>query len=675
MSYQVINPFIQFVDPKNGNPLSAGSIYFGRQDSDPKNQPANRINVYAVQDNGSEVLLSQPITLNGAGQPQYSGSVKQIKISLYAGESAYSIQLFNKSGSQKGYSPRVSGLIDVASLASQTSTVSIAGVLASHVGQVADSYVTPEQFGAVGDMVADDSTAIENWLASNKPLALIRLATYRLTREINMPANPIIIVGLGRLPVYAYELPIFNDVQKLPTFYIDHNGSDAFRFRQNSSARGSYFFGFNVIRKPGSTCIRAFGFDVSGVVTSGPLYGYDCTFERIGVFDFASAFDMYIGTTSIEPTMADITIKDSVINRNGWICRNLNGTAWNMFRFIDNKAGQQINGGLDISAHSVIESGNLLEGMPNPVKITGGYEGANLGGSYFEANTGLALYNIQSLRGPYSIDPCTILAASSVSTYVLCGNSSETYSPYQVVGEPCYNATFPNLDGIVNSIPEINTASIGLSYCSKMESRFTTVPPSVKTSAIYRASVGVERGTSPMDGKAMVTESFVTSGSPAARTVPIIAAANDYVVLTMMIKHTGAPAAASYFTVDVNGTNAAGSRDYSFGDEDLHIKKGDWKLFTVAVRPSVAVTSIVLRIYPYGAPSVAGINVEFSGITAYSCSSVNSVRPYVNSLALNSVTSTPATGTWAIGDILTNATPAAGGQSTFCFTSSGWVYG
>lgn len=101
MSYQVINPFIQFVDPINGKPLSAGSVYFGRQDSDPKNQPANRINVYAVQDNGTEVLLSQPIQLNGAGQPQYSGSVKQIRVDLYAGELAYAIQYLARMARKK----------------------------------------------------------------------------------------------------------------------------------------------------------------------------------------------------------------------------------------------------------------------------------------------------------------------------------------------------------------------------------------------------------------------------------------------------------------------------------------------------------------------------------------------------------------------------------------------
>lgn len=112
MSYQVINPFIQFVDTANGQPLGAGQLYFGRQDSDPKNQPANRINVYAVQDNGSEVLLSQPITLNAAGQPQYNGSVKQIKVELYAGENSYAVQVFSKSGAQKGYSSRVYPPID-----------------------------------------------------------------------------------------------------------------------------------------------------------------------------------------------------------------------------------------------------------------------------------------------------------------------------------------------------------------------------------------------------------------------------------------------------------------------------------------------------------------------------------------------------------------------------------
>jgi hypothetical protein len=146
MSYQVINPFIQFVDPTNGNPLSAGSVYFGRTDSDPKNQPTNRINVYAVQDNGSEVLLSQPITLNGAGQPQFNGSVKQLKVEIFSGESSYALQLYSKGAALKGYTPRVPALIDSASLAAVNSTVLIGGQEAEQIAKQA----TAQQLTLIG---------------------------------------------------------------------------------------------------------------------------------------------------------------------------------------------------------------------------------------------------------------------------------------------------------------------------------------------------------------------------------------------------------------------------------------------------------------------------------------------------------------------------------------------
>lgn len=153
MSYQVINPFIQFVDPINGNPLSAGQVYFGRKDSDPKNQPSNRIDVYAVQDNGSEVLLSQPITLNGAGQPQYSGSVKQLKIVLNQLDDSYCIQLFNKNGAQKGYTPRVEPLATVISIVSThndlASLVADTGVMVGALYRTNVNNTTSKQGGAL----------------------------------------------------------------------------------------------------------------------------------------------------------------------------------------------------------------------------------------------------------------------------------------------------------------------------------------------------------------------------------------------------------------------------------------------------------------------------------------------------------------------------------------------
>lgn len=195
MSYQVINPFIQFVDPINGKPLSAGSVYFGRQDSDPKNQPANRINVYAVQDNGSEVLLAQPITLNGAGQPQYSGSVKQIKVELYSGETSYAIQVFNKNGAQKGYSPRVYSLVDIAGLASPSSDVSIAGVKAK---DIARKYA---EFPTVGDediVTLGFTAALQKALddAPNNGTVFIPAGTWNCG-TVTLPDKNISVVGVG----------------------------------------------------------------------------------------------------------------------------------------------------------------------------------------------------------------------------------------------------------------------------------------------------------------------------------------------------------------------------------------------------------------------------------------------------------------------------------------------
>jgi parallel beta-helix repeat protein len=160
MSYQVINPFIQFVNPANGQPLSVGQLYFGRKDSDPKNQPANRINVYAVQDNGAEVLLSQPIQLNAAGQPQYNGSVKQIKVELYTGEDAYAVAVYDKNAALKSYCPRVGSVITTDELAEIGSTVVIAGTEAWKIANAANMFVNVKNFGAKGDGVTDDYLAI-----------------------------------------------------------------------------------------------------------------------------------------------------------------------------------------------------------------------------------------------------------------------------------------------------------------------------------------------------------------------------------------------------------------------------------------------------------------------------------------------------------------------------------
>jgi len=82
-TYQAVNPLLAFCDSYTGRPLANGKLYFGRRDTDPKGNPSMRINVYAVQPDGTETLLSQPILLNIAGQPTYNGNPTQLKIQLY----------------------------------------------------------------------------------------------------------------------------------------------------------------------------------------------------------------------------------------------------------------------------------------------------------------------------------------------------------------------------------------------------------------------------------------------------------------------------------------------------------------------------------------------------------------------------------------------------------------
>lgn len=290
MSYQVISPFIQFVDTANGQPLGAGQLYFGRQDSDPKNQPANRINVYAVQDNGTEVLLSQPITLNAAGQPQYNGSVKQLRVEMYGTELSYSVQVFSKSGSQKGYSPRVTAMIDLAALAAPQSTVVIAGKEARKISASVD-YLTPEQFYVAGEI--DDTGMLMRMAAAitdgsrcefQEREYLISYAGTGLAPFANAPYGAVVVDISGHSNV---TLNGNNCTIKCVSHNIALNGGFLFmRGSANQSPR-----------------VRGFNFDMTftGVNTSNLYYPW------VGAIVF---FDEATGTHSQNELCNDVVVED-----------------------------------------------------------------------------------------------------------------------------------------------------------------------------------------------------------------------------------------------------------------------------------------------------------------------------------------------------------------------------
>ena len=65
-------------------------------------------------------------------------------------------------------------------LAASDSTVLVGGATAGIVGRVTSLWVTPEMFGAVGDGVANDASAIANWLSSPLKKIAKKGATYNI---------------------------------------------------------------------------------------------------------------------------------------------------------------------------------------------------------------------------------------------------------------------------------------------------------------------------------------------------------------------------------------------------------------------------------------------------------------------------------------------------------------
>lgn len=210
MSYQVIDPFLEFTNLANGQPIGTGSVYFGRPDSDPKNQPSNRINVYAVQDNGTEVLLSQPIQLNAAGQPQYNGSPKQLKIELAGSDTSYCVQVLDKNGAQKLYTARVVPAVDVVSLGASNSTVPIGGVAAGIVAKHVSGFVTPEDFGAVGNGVNNDTAAWQAAAATGFEIRCPSEKSYMVSQQITLLSGTLVNLSTSSITQMTDQTPIFN---------------------------------------------------------------------------------------------------------------------------------------------------------------------------------------------------------------------------------------------------------------------------------------------------------------------------------------------------------------------------------------------------------------------------------------------------------------------------------
>jgi len=129
MSYTLQNPLAYFPLPTKSSAAGLCKLYAGLIDTDPLT-PANQVQVYAVQPDGSELAIPQPIQLSAGGVPQYNGSPVQLKINA----DVVSVKVTTSIGALVSYTPRWSADVNTAALGAENSEVLIGGVKASALG-------------------------------------------------------------------------------------------------------------------------------------------------------------------------------------------------------------------------------------------------------------------------------------------------------------------------------------------------------------------------------------------------------------------------------------------------------------------------------------------------------------------------------------------------------------
>lgn len=80
---------------------SGGKIYIGQIDTDPVN-PANQIQVYLENEDGSHVPVAQPLIINAAGYPVYNG-----QIAKFVTVQGHSMAVYDMYGTQQFYYPNI----------------------------------------------------------------------------------------------------------------------------------------------------------------------------------------------------------------------------------------------------------------------------------------------------------------------------------------------------------------------------------------------------------------------------------------------------------------------------------------------------------------------------------------------------------------------------------------
>ena len=195
MSALSIQPTYPIFTESDGLPLENGYIWIGVANLDPQGNP---INVY--WDAALTISASQPIrTING--YPSRNGTPGRLYVN-----SDYSIRVQNSKGSLVYSAPaateRYSDVVISEINASQvTYDPAGTGAVETNVQAKLRQFVTPEDFGAVGNGIADDTAAVQlaiNYCMTDpiNPLTLLCAGKYYITSSLMIDAPGVSVVTI-----------------------------------------------------------------------------------------------------------------------------------------------------------------------------------------------------------------------------------------------------------------------------------------------------------------------------------------------------------------------------------------------------------------------------------------------------------------------------------------------
>lgn len=111
-------PYEYVPDSTRGQPIFNGELYFGIKDLDPT-IPANQIPISVQQEDGSVVVVAQPIQTSPGGVPLYNGSPVQIIVSA----DSFSFAVLDHLGAQVFYQANVTAFVTAEDIATTFVTV------------------------------------------------------------------------------------------------------------------------------------------------------------------------------------------------------------------------------------------------------------------------------------------------------------------------------------------------------------------------------------------------------------------------------------------------------------------------------------------------------------------------------------------------------------------------